>query len=166
MASRTSAWLLGWALASLLAGAARADAPGSAPRLALEARLYYSGSGTFSDDVLKPGGPDLVNVVAHPDPSSASLVTVVISLAKDALLRAPTRLRVVARERPEPHRGAHTLVNSTVTVAPVARGGSTHVGFWLEGTGCRPIEVKATLTEAGRSAPVTATTLIAFSCAE
>lgn len=165
MGLRASVWVSGLALASFLIAEARADDPGS-PRLALEARLYHSGSGTFSADVLKQGGPELVNVVASEDPSNASLLTVVISLPDGAVLRTPTRLRVVARERPQAHKTAHTLADSTVTVAPVAKGGITHVGFWLEGTGCRPIEVKATLTEAGRSKSVTATTSIPFSCGE
>ena len=166
MGVRTSVWVSGWVVAFLLAPTAAADNSGSLPRLALEARLYYSGSGTLSADALKPGGPELVNVVAGQDPSNASLLTVVISLPDDSVLRSPTRLRVVARERPEAHQRARTLADSTVTVPPVAKAGVTHVGFWLEGTGCRAIEVKATLTEAGRRAPVTASTSIPFSCAE
>lgn len=149
----------------ILIGAASASAQESAARLALEARLFYSTTGKFSANVLAPGGPELVNVVAGKDASTASLVTVVVSLANDAVMPSDASLRLTARERPAAG-GGRILTDRSVALGAVARGGVMHAGFWLQGTGCRPVQLLASLTVTGRAAPVTATATVPFACAE
>lgn len=146
-------------------GATAAPVPEPVLRLGIEARLFYSASGKFSADVLARGGPELFNVVAGKDASTASLVTVIVSLANDVGLPSDARLRLTARERPRGG-GGRILTDRSVAVGAVDQGGVMHLGFWLQGTGCRPVQLLASLTVPRRAGPVTATATIPFACAE
>jgi hypothetical protein len=137
-----------------------------AVRLELQARLFHSTSATFSNDVLAGDAPALINTVARDDPSTASLVTVAVRLAPDMALRSDAMLRFTARSAAASGTAAHTFVDRTLPVGAVASGGVTHVGFWLQGTGCRPVQLQATLAIPGQSPPLRAAATIPFACGE
>lgn len=148
-----------------MAAVAAAEAPVAGGVVTLQARLFHSGSGQFSADLLQPGAPDLVNVVAAKDPSSAALVTVVVTLPKDLAVPSETQVHLLARERGT--RGANrVLADRRLPLGALARGGSTHLGFWLQGTGCRPVELQATLKLPAAVAPVVSRATLPFACGE
>lgn len=152
--------------ACALAAAPAPGAPGPAVQLQLQARLFHSGSGSFSADVLAPGGPELVNVVASQDPSTATLVVVAVKLAPDTVLRSETPLRLTVREQ-VPRGGAQrVMLDRSLGVGALARGGTAHLAFWLQGTGCRPLHLQARLADAGSGAAASATATVPFACGE
>ena len=141
-------------------------APSDAAQLQLQARLFHSGSGSFSADLLAPGGPELVNVVASQDPSTATLVVVAVKLAPGTALRSDTPVRLTVREQ-APRGGAQrVLMDRRLSVGALPRGGTAHLGFWLQGTGCRPLHLQARMVVAGLAAPLSAATTVPFACGE
>ncbi len=154
-------------VASTLAGSAWAATPArpDTPQLTLQAKLFHSRSGNFSGDVLQAGGPPLVNIVAAADPSTASLVTVALTLPARAVLRSDARVRLLAREQLA-NGNVRTLADRTLSVGAVARGSVAHFGFWLQGTGCRPVQLKATLMLPGQTATPGTTATLPFACGE
>ena len=139
--------------------------------VAIKARLFHSTSGELSVDVLGSGAPPLVNVVAGADPSKSSLVIVAVTLAPDQVIASDSHLRFVAQEL-APAAGAKTtprariLLDRTVSVGPISRGGTTHLAFWLAGTGCRPVNLQATLSPARQKGQVVAGATLPFACGE
>lgn len=147
-----------------------ASAPPAAT-LSLQARLFQARSGSLSADVLAPNAPELVNVVARDDPATSGVVTVAIRLADGQVLPSDSRVRLVAREAAakSPPRRGRLLLDKTVKLGAVSKGGNTHIAFWLSDIGCRAVELTATLgvVPAARLptiAPVKST--IPFVCSE
>jgi len=151
---------------ALLLAVATAFAAEPAVRLTLQARLFHSTSATFSNDVLAGDAPALFNIVARDDPSTASLVTVAVTLAPGVALRSDAMLRLTARSAVARGGGVRVLVDRTLPVGAVASGGVTHVGFWLQGTGCQPVQLEATLAIPGQATPLKAAATIPFACSE
>ena len=140
--------------------------PGDAVQLQLQARLFRSATGSFSADVLAPGGPELVNVVASQDPSTATLVVVAVKLAAGTVLRSDTPLRLTVREQ-APRTGAQrVMLDRSLSVGALPRGGTAHLAFWLQGTGCRPLHLQVRLAMAGSAAPLSAAATLPFACGE
>lgn len=138
----------------------------NAVQLELQARLFHSGSGSFSEDVLSSGGADLVNVIASENPSTATLVIAAVKLAPNAVLRSDAKLRLLAREKLGKGRGERVMVDSRLAVGPVSRGGKTNLGFWLQGTGCHELLLEAKLIIPGQAAPIVAEATLPFVCGE
>ena len=138
------------------------------PALSLQAKLFFSKSASFSADVLAPNGPELVNVVARDDPSGATLVLVAVALPGGLSLPADSHVRLVALAAGKGRTPATRLLDSTVRLGVVGTGGTTHLGFWLPATGCRPVQLRATLTAARQSGAgsVSIQSLIPFACGE
>ncbi len=140
--------------------------------VSLQAKLFNAKSGTFSTDILAAGAAELFNVVARDDPSSASFVIVSVALADSKLVPSDSRVRLVAREpvarsatsgKSAP---ARTLLDQTAKLGAISKGGVTHLGFWLPDTGCRPVQLKATLTVARQPIIISADSVIPFVCGE
>lgn len=154
-------------LALLLASAA-AKAEEPAPVLSIEARLFVSRTGQFSDDVLGPNGRGLGNVVIGPEASTATFV--VVRVAGPAPLPAGSRVRLVATEEPSRLHGRRRggprviLDQSARLPSAAAADGSIFVGFWLADTGCTPIRLNATVTRSSRRAAAEA--WLGFLCYE
>lgn len=146
------------------AWAATPDTP-DPPQVTLQVRLFYSRSGNFSGDVLQAGGTPLINIVAAADPSTASLVTVVLTLPPQAVLRSDARVRLRAREQLA-NGSSRTLIDRTLSVGAVTKGSVAHFGFWLQGTGCRPVQLKAKLMLPGQATTPGATAMLPFACGE
>ena len=133
-------------------------------QLQLQARLFHGASGTFSKDALAIGGPELVNVIASADPSTATLVLVVVQLSPNTVVPSDSRVRLTAREKLG--KGERLLQDRSLRVGPVARGGRQYVGFWLDGTGCRELRLEALLTVPGEVTPMRASAALPFKCQE
>lgn len=134
--------------------------------LSIQAKLFQSKSGTFTADVLAAGAPELVNVVARDDPSTSSLVVVAVALADGKVLPADSSVRLVARERASHGGRARTVVDKTVPLGSVSKGGTAHLGFWLSDVGCRAVELKVTMTVARQPVSLSAASIIPFICNE
>lgn len=158
--------LLGCVLAVMASLAQAQPQAGAAAQLQLQARLFHSASGGFSADVLAPGGPDLVNVVASDDPSSATLVVVVVTLASGTLLPADTPVRLVVRDQPARGGGQRLVLDRRQPLGLQPRGGTVHLAFWLQGTGCRPLQLQARMAVAGDAVPLSASAALPFACGE
>lgn len=156
------------ALVAVLLGVAgpagAADGDGKLPQLTLALRLFHTASGSLSGNVLAGEGPALGNVVASTDPSTASLAVVALALPDGQVLSSQARLRLVVRES-RPGRAPRTLVDRTQSIGAVARGGKAHFGFWLQGTGCAPLQLQATLQAPGLPS-VVASAQAPFACNE
>lgn len=141
------------------------------PLLKIEARLFESPTGKFSDDVLAPDAPGLGNVIIGEKASSSTFVTVRIDATPPLPMDA--KLRLVAQETPPSEvagGGAplelRQLLDSTVVVPPTAAGNkTTYVGFWLPETGCTPVALKADLA-AGDAGSASAEATLNFICYE
>lgn len=128
--------------------------------------LFYAGSGTLSPDILVSGGPELGNVVAGDNPSTSTLVIADISLAPDQVLSSDSRVEIVAQKSTNSYTHGRVLLEKSVALGAVARGGKTHIGFWLEDTGCAPVELRATLRGNERLPLASTTATISFTCNE
>ncbi|WP_419808900.1 hypothetical protein [Sphingomonas sp.] len=147
-------------LAVALATSGAAAAP-SQPRIAgFKAFLFNSETGTLSKDMM-PNQSELGNVVAGDLASVSTFVVVTVSFGPQAAIPDRPRVRLLART--EGRRG-RLLLDRTSRVGPVARDGTTHVGFWLDDTGCETIDLQATLI--GATAPARVNETLSFHCYE
>lgn len=145
----------------------------SAIKLAgLKAYLFNSRTGKLSEDVLAKDAPELGNVPAGKFGSVSTLVVVQVELGKDAALPGKTQVRLIAQETGSTRFAAEgggkarprILLDKTVSAGPVSEDGATSVGFWLDGTGCRTISLKAYLVKPRSTTPITA--VLPFTCYE
>lgn len=136
----------------------------------IQAYLFSSRTGALSGDVLAGGGPELGNVPSGALASVSTLVVVRVRVGPDT----PDRLRVrlVAVESgatpfavSRPRTRDRVILDRTAPLGPIDPDGITHVGFWLQQTGCRTISLKASLLGARTTAPPVAEVL-PFTCYE
>ena len=125
-----------------------------------KAFLFNSHTGTLSRDMLIDTS-QLGNVVAGDLASVSTFVVVTVSFGANAAVPERARVRLVARTE---GRRARLLLDRSSRVGPVARDGTTNVGFWLDDTGCETIHFRAVLV--GGGAPVSATETLPFNCYE
>ena len=132
----------------------------------LHAQMFHAGSGTLSSDVLAAGGPELGNVVAGDNPSTSTLVIAEISLAPDQVISSDAQVALLARESATPPKQGRVLLERSVDIGAIRRGGKIHIGFWLDGTGCMPLELHATVRSKEDSPLASTKTTIPFICYE
>lgn len=150
----------------LTAAAGDASEPDTNAEIHLRAMLFYAGSGTLSADVLAPDGVELGNVVAGENPSTSTLVIAEISLASDQVLSSDSSVEIVAQDNTNADHNGRILLKRSVTLGAVNRGGKTHLGFWLQDTGCAPIQLRATLRSTEHVSITSTTATIPFVCNE
>jgi hypothetical protein len=149
-------------LAGLL-GAALPQAPAYPQVSGFSAYLLNSRTGTLSGDMI--GHDDeLGNVPAGPLSSVSTLVVVRVAFGPEAALPANGRVRLVATAAARPGAARRVLLDRVARLGPVADDGTTHIGFWLDDTGCATITLRATLT----AGPATASKqeVLPFTCNE
>lgn len=137
--------------AAIGAGTARAQ---QAPQISgFQAFLFNSKTGALSPDMLTME-QGLGNVPIGPFASVSTFVVVKIDFGPKQPVSADAQIRLVAKEAATPHARAATrvILDRRAKLGPVADDGTTHVGFWLAGTGCRNIALRATLTAGATSA--------------
>lgn len=136
-----------------------------------QAYLFNSRTGALSGDMLAKDAPELGNVPSGKFASVSTLVVVRIELGKDAPIPDKARIRLLATESGSmpfaANRGkasSRVMLDSTSGLGPVSAEGTTHVGFWLAGTGCRSISLKASLIGVKDAAALTE--VLPFACYE
>ncbi|QND54784.1 hypothetical protein HB779_23035 (plasmid) [Phyllobacterium sp. 628] len=160
-------------VACLFALVVFAASPGFAqdakPVLKIEARLFESPTGTFSEDRLAPNAAGLGNVIIGEKASSSAIV--IIRIDATAPLPTNARLRLVAKETSaskatgSPRVKLRKLLDSTVALPSSAWNRTTYVGFWLPDVGCMPVALKANLM-AGGAGSASASATLGFTCYE
>jgi hypothetical protein len=139
----------------------------------IKALLFNAKTGGFSDDVLASGAAELGNVPASSFASKSTFVIVRVNLGPNQPVSHPLRVRLVATDlgripavratKQAPPR--RVLLDQTARLGPVNPQGQSHVGFWLDDTGCDTVELNAKVVGGTMSAaPMTAT--LAFACYE
>jgi len=126
---------------------------------AIQARLYFNHTGTFSDplsakDVLRNviiGTPDF------PSPSSSTLVDVL--LRGDSGDFRPGRVVTLTVTASSSHKVIATLKQD---VGVLGADGQYHAAFWLPGTGCTSLHLDASLADTREHVDAE----IPFQCAE
>ena len=156
------------ALCSLTVSAAatvcRAQAEGTPKRAdavrlgAIQARLFYESTGTFSENVLTERGFDLWNTPF--DWTYATFVVVEVE-GVPAYLARRRRIDLTARYVPLGRKRSVRL-RQTEWIRNGSESGKAYAGFWLRNTGCEPVYLTARL--AGHRRPLRAT--IQFGCGE
>lgn len=136
-----------------------------------QANLFNSKTGTFSTDVLAAGAPELGNIPAGEFSSVAVFIAVKVDLGPNASVPKNLSVRLIASESTSQPFAANkgktdirVILNSTSRIGPVDKDGKTFVGFWLTGTGCRSVTLKAALIGAQNAA--TKTEVLPFACYE
>jgi hypothetical protein len=131
------------AAACLLGGAAPQKA--TYPQVSgFSAYLLDSRTGKLSGDMI--GHDDeLGNVPAGPLSAVSSLVVVRVAFGANAAVPVGQHVRFVATSAGGRGGAKQILLDRTVKLGPVADDGSSHVGFWLDGIGCAPLTLRATL---------------------
>jgi hypothetical protein len=162
-------WSTAISFAILFATAAESQ---SRPRLAgFEAYLFNSKTGRLSQDMLANGAPELGNVRSSEFASVSTLVVVRIELGAEAPVPEKMQIRLTAIEAGSTpfagkngKAGDRTLLDKTSTLGPVNEKGISYVGFWLDGTGCRTITLRASIVGAVDASPITR--VLPFACYE
>ena len=108
---------------------------------ALEARLFYSDSGTFSENIVdNPRYQPLWNTVigegAAGGPSDALLVTVKVT-GDPGSYEGGRRVRLKATS------GKQTLLDKTLGVPILNEKGAAYVGFWVYDCTSQPLHLRA-----------------------
>ena len=149
-------------------------AAGTAQELArvagFQAFLFNSKTGALSGDVLAKDGPELGNVSSGRFASVSALVVARIEFGKQAPV-PKAQVRLVATESGSMPFAAsrakaanRVILDRTSDLGPVNADGTTYVGFWLAGTGCRSLSLKASLIGLKDAVPLTG--VLPFACYE
>jgi len=149
--------------ALLLAAASPATAQSAATpayHVTLRAMLFYSGSGSFSPDIIAHP-VELWNTPAGEGRAGgASNATLVVAVVRgEPGSYVPDRkveLTVTS--------GGHEVFKRAEEPGILNRDGRSYVAFWLYGTGCRRLRLSARILNQAASTPVIAT--IPFACGE
>ncbi len=144
------------------------SAQGQAVITDIQARLFNSKTGDFSDNVLAKEAPELGNVPSGELASVSTFIVVKISFGAKGSIPANAQVRLTAAESAVQPFGAKSgkkiLLNEASKLGPADADGNTFVGFWLNRTGCQSITLTASLIGAGKA--VAAEKILPFACYE
>jgi hypothetical protein len=133
-----------WALALVVLAVSVTDGCGAESlRLdRVEARLYYSHSGTFSE-ALTPAFA-LWNVIIGEgnakEPSSSTLIDAIVK-GRAGSFDPTWSVEFVAKDT----RTGRVIARRTAKVGVLGNNGISHIPFWLSDTGCEPLTVAVTI---------------------
>jgi hypothetical protein len=137
-------------------------APGAFTITAVQAKLYFPRTGTFSDDLLVAKDLELWNTVIGAgwakQPSNATLVLVEVTGKPGAYPRSLSIELVVTGDS-----DGSTKLRRRVDVSSSPTG-KRQEGFWIYDTGCEPLSLRARLI--GQGASPTVKRQIPFRCGE
>lgn len=159
-----------FALGLVLAQPAPSAAQEPARVAGFQAFLFNSRTGALSGDVLAKDGPELGNVPSGKYASVATLVVARIEFGKQAAV-PKAQVRLVATESgsmpfaaSRAKSASRVILDRTSELGPMNADGTTYVGFWLAGTGCRSISLKASIVGIKNAVPLTG--ILPFACYE
>ncbi len=128
----------------------------------VQAKLFYSDTGTFSEDILTSPDFTLWNTIigegSAKGPSNSTLVLVEISGPSGGY---GERRKV---EFEASFRGIDRVVKQTSEIGVFGNNGKCFLGFWLYDTGCEPVKLVVKLTGQTKESSMTKT--INFRCGE
>jgi hypothetical protein len=135
-----------------------------------QAFLFNSENGSFSGNMLAKNAPELGNVPSSKFASTSTFIVIKMHIPRDSPVPRNMRVRLVAVESgsmpfsSSPRRPDRIILDATTTLQSFGADGITYVGFWLANTGCRSIDLKATLV--GHKAVVPFSQTLPFTCFE
>ena len=152
--------LVGICVIFLLLGArlhARQGGSGGALHVAaVQAKLFFSETGTFSEDIL--ANPDFtlwntpVGEGSAGAPSNSTFVIVVVEGGTPGTVEHKRSVRFTASYKYGfvTERGTAEVqkiqIQTTNAIGSFGKDGKSHVGFWLHDTGCVPVDLTAEIT--------------------
>lgn len=135
------------------------------------AYLFNSKTGKLSADMLAKGAPELGNVPASEFASVSTLVVVRVEFGAQTAIPEKVQIRLIATDSgslPFGEKGGKArdvvILDKVSKLGPVNEKGHSFVGFWLEGTGCHNIRLKATVVGVKDAVPLMGT--LPFTCFE
>jgi hypothetical protein len=132
--------------ALLLLGPTLASAQ-QAPQISIaSAHLFNARTGQMSPDVFQ-NADAWSNTPAGPFASTATFVVVRVDFGARQPVPVGARVALVATDVRRVGRKLlrRIVSSSSAMIGPASSDGTTHVGFWLSDTGCRPITLTMTL---------------------
>lgn len=152
------------ALAALPSSAAAQAEPGPYALGALQVRLYYPFTGSFSPNV--PANAPLFNTVIGEgwarSASDSALVLVPVRGSRGSFA-GNRRVRLVATELPKTGR-PRTVLRRTKRIGLMGPAGRTAIGFFVHDVGCERLRLRATLL--GQLKALNRTRTVPFVCGE
>jgi hypothetical protein len=125
---------------------------------AIQAKLFYNSTGTFSENALN-GGVDLWN---SPFDSSYSTLVLVELDGLPEYLDPLIRVELVARYVPFDRVRGGVRVRQVEVIRNGSEDGKAYAAFWLKRTGCNPVHLAARIVGQRRRVEET----IEFGCGE
>ena len=125
---------------------------------AMQAKLFYNSTGTFSENALT-GKVDLWN---SPFDSSYSTLVLVELEGLPQYLDPEVRVELVARYVPFHREKGGVTVRQVETIRNGSEDGKAYAAFWLKRTGCNPVRLAARIVGQRRRVEET----IRFGCGE
>ena len=125
---------------------------------AMQAKLFYNSTGTFSENALT-GGVDLWN---SPFDSSYSTLVLVELDGLPEYLDPEVRVELVARYIPFDRVKGAVRVRQVEVIRNGSEDGKAYAAFWLKRTGCNPVHLAARIVGQRRRVEET----IQFGCGE
>ncbi|MGH9943660.1 MAG: hypothetical protein ACRD9R_15040 [Pyrinomonadaceae bacterium] len=126
---------------------------------AIQAKLFYENTGTFSENVLTEKGFDLWNT---PFDWTYSTFVIVEIEGVPEYLETPRRIELTARYRSFDDVKRRLTVRHIEKIRNGSESGKSYAGFWLRNTGCEPVYLTARLVGHKRRFRTT----INFGCGE
>jgi hypothetical protein len=140
----------------------KAVAPPPFKITAIKAKLFFEGTGTFSEDILTQPDLALWNTIigegSAGSPSSSTLVLVEVSGQYNPNEAAPNRKVEFTATGPK------KIALKRLDDIHIGKDGKYYAAFWLYDTGCEPIKLSARIV--GQSQPSAMTKTIPFKCGE
>lgn len=171
-------FLAGLAVVFLLLGAkghSRQGAAGGELHIAaVQAKLFFSQTGTFSEDVL--ANPDFalwntpVGEGSAEAPSNSTFIVVVIEVGAPRTEEHKRRLHFTASYKYGSVTESNAIkveniqIQQTRAIGSFGKDGRSYVGFWLHDTGCEPVNLTAEIT--GQAPVKVVKKRIDFKCGE
>jgi hypothetical protein len=121
--------------------AATVDCPAQKLRIsAIQARLFYENTGTFSENVLTEKGFDLWNT---PFDWTYSTFVVVEIEGVPEYLKTHRRIELTARYIPFDSAKRQITLRQAEKIRNGSESGKSYAGFWIKNTGCEPVYLTA-----------------------
>lgn len=111
---------------------------------AIQAKLFYDTTGTFSENVLTEKGADLWN--SPFDATYQTFVIVEIAGVPEFLSRKNINVELTARYIPFDRTRTSLTVRQVETIRNGSENGKAYAGFLLKRTGCNPVYLTARIT--------------------
>lgn len=152
-------WMPTLALSATLSAQERPSPPEDLRIARIQARMFRSDSGSITEDALRSGPAEFVNLAGLPPwgPSRQLVVVVEVEGPADRPLRGSVEVRATA---------GRAVTTSTVVIPWIEATGKTHAAFLANHSGCSPIALTVRLLSAAGRALQTEQRSIRLRCGD